>query len=126
MTAPTDLIRDPRVYRLAAVGQAADAAACIGPIPYITRCLDTVEYPQTNRWIFPVVKGASAIGLASVTRSPTLARLTAIMLTVYFTLAVSAHVRVRDFGLNAAAATSFLLFYGALAATGPADVGDTP
>ncbi|WP_336789802.1 MULTISPECIES: DoxX family protein [Gordonia] len=121
MNAPTDLLRDPRLYQLAAVGQAADAVACIGPIPYITRCLDSVEYPQTNRWIFPVVKGASAVGLASVTRSPALARLTAIMLTIYFTLAVGSHVRVRDFGLNATAATSFLLFYGALAATGPVD-----
>lgn len=38
------------------------------------------------------------------------------LLTVYFALAVGAHVRVRDFGLNAAAASTLLLTYGALAA----------
>jgi hypothetical protein len=36
------------------------------------------------------------------------------MLTVYFVLAVGAHIRVRDFGRNAAAATTLLTIYGAL------------
>jgi hypothetical protein len=44
-----------------------------------------------------------------------MARLTLIMLTIYFSLAVGAHVRVRDFGSNAAAATSLLAAYGTLA-----------
>lgn len=114
-----ELLRDPRLYVLAASGQAADAAACIGPIPYIARCLDDVGYPERNRWIFPVIKGASALGLASAPRYPGLARLTAVMLTVYFCLAVGAHVRTRDLRLNFAAAASMLAFYAALAAAGP-------
>jgi hypothetical protein len=41
------------------------------------------------------------------------------MLTVYFVLAVGAHIRVRDFGRNAAAATTLLAIYGALTVKGP-------
>lgn len=119
MVAPLDLVRDPRLYQAAAVGQTVDAAICIQPIPYVAACLDSVRFPAENRWIFPVIKGASAIGLASVYRSPALARFTAVMLTVYFALAVGMHIRARDFGLNAASATSLLTLYGALAVTGP-------
>lgn len=120
MSTPLDLLRDPRVYRLAAAGQAADAAICVPPIPYVARCLDDVEFPEENRWIFPVTKAASALGLWLAPRHPGLARLTAVMLTLYFVLAVGAHVRVRDLRLNFAAATGLLVFYGALAAAGRA------
>ncbi|AUH68349.1 hypothetical protein ACN95_15895 [Gordonia sihwensis] len=119
MNVPTDLLRDPLVYRLAAAGQSADAIICLGPIPYVARCLDDVGYPADQRWVFPVVKAASAAGLAAAPRFPMLARFTAVMLTVYFCLAVGAHVRARDLRLNFAAASSLLLFYAALAATGP-------
>ncbi|WP_440713711.1 DoxX family protein [Gordonia sp. FQ] len=115
----TSLLRDPDLYLLAAAGQAADAAACVKPIAYIGRCLDTVGVPADKRWIFPVVKTASAVGLASARVSPGLARLTAAMLTVYFCLAVGAHLRVRDLRLNFAAASSLLVFYAALTVTGP-------
>ncbi|WP_019202347.1 DoxX family protein [Tsukamurella sp. 1534] len=119
MTSVDDVIRDPRFYQLAAAGQAVDGALCVGPIPYIRRCLEDVEFPMRYRWFFPVVKGASAVGLAAAPRSPGLARLTAIMLTLYFGVAVGMHIRARDLRLNFAAATSLLLFYGLLAASGP-------
>lgn len=119
MTSVDDVIRDPRLYQLAAAGQATDAALCVPPIPYIRACLDDVGWPDGGRWFFPVVKSASAVGLAAAPRFPGLARLTAIMLTLYFSVAVGMHVRARDLRLNFAAATSLLLFYGALAATGP-------
>lgn len=106
-----------RIYTLLAAGQAADAALCAIPAPFITECLDVVEFPRDKRWIFAPVKAASAIGLASVWRFPALARFTAVMLTVYFSLAVGSHVRVRDFGRNFAAASSLLVTYGVLAAT---------
>lgn len=119
MPSVNDLVRDPRLYRAAAVGQAADAAICIQPVPYVARCLDDVGWPDGGRWFFPLVKGASALGLAAAPRWPGLARLTAVMLTLYFCVAVGLHVRARDLRLNFAAATTFLAFYGALAASGP-------
>jgi hypothetical protein len=104
----------PRVLTLLALFQAVDAAICVKPIPYVAQCLDDVGYPKQGRWVFPVVKAAGAIGLIGGTRFPGLARLTLIMLTIYFALAVGAHVRVRDFGLNAASATTLLATYGTL------------
>jgi hypothetical protein len=105
----------PRILTLLAIFQAFDAVICIKPIPYIAQCLDDVHYPQQGRWVFPIVKAAAAIGLLGGTRSPGLAKLTLIMLTIYFSLAVGAHVRARDFGANAAAATTLLATYGTLA-----------
>jgi hypothetical protein len=105
----------PRILTLLAAFQALDAVICIKPIPYVAQCLDDVRYPQRGRWIFPIVKAAAAVGLFVGIRSPWLARLTLIMLTIYFSLAVGAHIRVRDFGPNAAAATSLLVTYGTLA-----------
>ncbi|MCF8590106.1 DoxX family protein [Gordonia liuliyuniae] len=119
MSHPRELLRDPVVYQVAAAGQAADAAACIGPIPYVARCLDSVDFPAEHRWIFPVVKAASAVGLAAAPRFPGLARLTSVMLTIYFVLAVGSHVRARDIGLNFAASSSMLALYSTLAVTGP-------
>lgn len=106
----------PRLLALLAAGQAADAAICVQPIPYVAKCLDDVHYPTERRWIFPVVKGASAVGLLGGIRAPWLAKPTLVMLTVYFALAVGAHVRAKDFGVNAASATTLLTLYGALAA----------
>lgn len=123
MVSAGEVIRNPRFYELVAAGQAADAAICIQPIPYVAKCLDDVGWPEgDSRWFFPVVKAASAVGLAAAPRWPGLARLTAIMLTLYFAVAVGLHVRARDLRLNFAAATSLLVFYGALAATGPRTV----
>ncbi|MBE5460029.1 DoxX family protein [Mycobacteroides abscessus] len=104
----------PRVLALLASFQAVDAAICVQPIPYVAKCLDDVRYPQQYRWIFAPIKAASAVGLLGGIRFPWLAKLTLLMLTVYFTLAVGAHVRARDIGLNAVSASSLLATYGAL------------
>ncbi len=98
--------------------QAVDAAICVQPIPYVAKCLDDVHYPQQNRWIFAPIKAASAVGLLGGMRFPWLAKLTLIMLTIYFTLAVGAHLRVRDIGLNAFSASTLLATYGVLVAKG--------
>jgi hypothetical protein len=113
------LLTDRRTYTLLAVGQAGDAAICAVPVRTVTECLDDVGFPARHRWIFTVIKAASAVGLLSVWRYPALARLTTFMLTVYFVLAVGAHVRARDFGRNAAAATTLLAIYGAMTVKGP-------
>jgi hypothetical protein len=114
-----DALASPRTYAVLAAAQAADAVACAISMPFVTKALDDVKFPAENRWIFPVVKGASAIGLLSVTRFPALARLTTAMLTVYFALAVTFHLRARDIGLNAAAATTLMATFAAMTARGP-------
>lgn len=108
----------PRVLALLASFRAVDAAICVQPIPYVAKCLDDVRYPQQYRWIFAPIKAASAVGLLGGIRFPWLAKLTLLMLTVYFTLAVGAHVRARDIGLNAVSASSLLATYGALMVKG--------
>lgn len=113
-----DAFVSPRVLALLASFQAVDAAICVRPVPYVAKCLDDVHYPQQNRWIFAPIKAASAVGLLGGIRFPWLAKLTLVMLTIYFGLAVGAHVRTRDIGLNALSASTLLATYGALAGKG--------
>ena len=105
-----------RTLAALAAFQAVDAAICVQPIPPVAKALDAVDFPQEGRWILPVVKGASVIGLIGGIRFPWLAKLTLVMLTIYFTLAVGAHVKARDTGRNAAAASAMLVLYGGLTA----------
>ncbi|GAA1441804.1 DoxX family protein [Mycobacterium cookii] len=112
-------LRSPKTYAALAAFQAADAVACAIPIPPIAKTLDTLGVPQDIRWILPASKAASVIGLLSASRIPALARLTTAMLTVYFVLAVGAHIRVRDRVVNAIPAASFLATYAALTWKGP-------
>jgi hypothetical protein len=113
------VLTNTRTYALLAAVQAGDAVACAARLAPIEKALDDVGLPADLRPIIPVVKAASAIGLLSVFRFPALARLTTVMLTVYFVLAVGSHVRARDWGLGIVAASSFLALYGAMAAKGP-------
>ncbi|MCV7070317.1 DoxX family protein [Mycolicibacterium rufum] len=99
--------------------QAGDAVACIGPIAPVRKALDDVGLAEELRPVLPVVKAASAVGLLSVYRFPALARLTTFMLTVYFTLAVSAHVRAKDWSPGLVAASSLLALFGAMTVQGP-------
>ena len=109
----------PKTYAALAAFQAADGVACAIPLPYITKVLDQLGVPLNIRWILPVSKAASVIGLLSASRIPALARLTTLMLTVYFVLAVGAHIRVRDRIVNTIPAASFLAIYAVLTARGP-------
>jgi DoxX-like family len=86
-------LTSPKTYMALAAFQAADAAACAIPLPLITKALDQLGVPLDIRWILPVCKAASVIGLLSASRIPALARLTTAMLTVYFVLAVGAYPR---------------------------------
>jgi hypothetical protein len=104
----------PRTYAGLAAFQAVDAVACAIPIAPIEKSLDTLRVPQDIRWLLPAAKAASVIGLLSAGRVPALARLTTAMLTLYFTLAVGAHLRVRDRVVNALPAASLLATYAAL------------
>jgi DoxX-like family len=112
-------LTSPKTYAALAAFQAADGVACAIPVPYITKALDQLGVPLNIRWILPVSKAASVIGLLSASRIPALARLTTAMLTVYFGLAVGAHIRVRDRIVNIIPAASFLATYAVLTAKGP-------
>jgi hypothetical protein len=113
------VLTSPKTYAALAAFHAGDAVACAIPVPYIAKILDSVEVPTNIRWVFPVVKAAAAVGLASVYRVPALARLTTALLTVYFALAVGAHVRVRDRVANIVPAATFLATFAALTVKGP-------
>lgn len=108
-----------KTYAALAAVQVADAAACAIPVPYIAHALDTLQVPDEIRPVLPVVKAAAAIGLLSVSRFPLLARLTTALLTLYFVLAVGAHIRVHDKVVNTVPAASFLVTFAAMTVKGP-------
>jgi hypothetical protein len=112
-------LASPKTYAGLAAFQAGDAVACAIPLPPIAKALDQYGVPQNIRWVLPVVKVASATGLLSASRIPALARLTTAMLTLYFLLAVGAHLRVHDRIVNTLPAASFLVTYAALTIRGP-------
>jgi len=112
-------LNSPKTYVSLAVFQAADAAACAIPLPLITKALDELGVPLNIRWILPAAKGALVIGLLSAGRIPGLARLTTAMPTVYFLLAVGAHIRIRDRLVNTIPAVSFLATYAVLTVKRP-------
>jgi DoxX-like family len=112
-------LTSPRAYYGLAAFEAADAVASVLQMPLIRKTLDDVHLAEELRPILPVAKGAAAIGLASVRRSPALARLTTFMLTVYFVLAVAFHVRARDWSPSLLLATLFVVLYATMTVQGP-------
>jgi hypothetical protein len=112
-------LTSPKTYAALAAFQAVDAVAAAIPVPPVAKTLDTLGIPQDIRWLLLASKAASVIGLLSVSRIPALARLTTAMLTVYFVLAVGAHIRARDRVVNALPAATFLAIYAALTLKGP-------
>ena len=113
------VLTSPKTYLALAAFQAGDAVACAIPLPPIAKTLDDLGVPASVRPVLPVVKAAAAIGLLSVTWFPALARLTTAMLTLYFVLAVGAHVRARDKVVNALPAASFLATFAVMTVKGP-------
>lgn len=113
------VLTSPKTYTGLAAFQAIDAVACAAQVPPIKESLDSVGCPQSVRRVLPLVKGAAAVGLLSVKWFPGLARLTTTMLTLYFVLAVGAHLRVRDKAVNALPAAALLTTFAAMAVKGP-------
>jgi len=107
------------MYAALAAFQAGDAVACAIPVTPIAKTLDNLGVPPNIRWLLPASKAASVLGLLSASRIPALARLTTAMLTLYFVLAVGAHLRAHDRIVNAVPAASFLTIYAVLTAKGP-------
>ena len=113
------VLTSPKTYAALAVFNAVDAVACGVQVAPIKKPLDNLGVPDDIRPVLPVVKAAAAVGLLSVTRFPALARLTTAMLTLYFVLAVGAHIRARDNVVNSLPAASFLATFAAMTAKGP-------
>ncbi len=113
------VLGSPKTYAGLAAFHAVDAVGCAVQFAPIKKVLDDLDIPEDIRPVFPVVKGAAAIGLASVTRFPALARLTTAMLTLYFILAVGAHVRAKDKILNTIPAATFLTTFALMTVKGP-------
>jgi hypothetical protein len=113
------VLTSPKTYVGLAAFHAVDAVGCAVQLAPIKKILDDLGIPEEIRPVFPVVKAAAAVGLASVTRFPGLARLTTAMLTLYFVLAVGAHIRVRDKVVNSLPAVIFLVLVAAMTAKGP-------
>ena len=112
-------LTSPKTYAALAVFHAVDAVACAIPVAPIAKTLDNLGVPQNVRPVMPVVKAAAAIGLLSVRWFPGLARLTTAMLTLYFVLAVGAHIRARDKVVNTLPAASFLATFAVMTVNGP-------
>jgi hypothetical protein len=112
-------LTSPKTYAALGVFHAVDAVACGVQVAPIKKVLDDVGVPDEIRPVLPVVKAAAAVGLLSVTRFPGLARLTTAMLTLYFALAVGAHIRARDKIVNALPAATFLATFAAMTVQGP-------
>lgn len=113
------LLTSPKTYTALALFQAGDAVACAVPLAPIEKALNDVHFPLEYRWILVGSKAASVVGLLAVNRNPALARLTTAMLALYFTIAVSAHVRAHDKVQNMAPAVLFLTLFSAMTAVGP-------
>ncbi|OBG91994.1 hypothetical protein A5697_08440 [Mycobacterium sp. E3251] len=113
------LFTSPKTYVALGAFHAVDAVLCGVQVAPIRKVLDDVGLPENVRPVLPAVKGAAAVGLLSVTRFPVLARVTTLMLTVYFVLALGAHIRVRDKVVNALPAAMFLATFAVMTAKGP-------
>ncbi|MFU9039043.1 MULTISPECIES: DoxX family protein [Streptomyces] len=84
---------------LAAV-QLGDAALCLKPVEFVRACLEDVGFPHRYWRLLPVLKTASAAALIVGIWFLPLAVLTTASLVVYFLVAISLHVRAKDYGRN--------------------------
>ena len=113
------VVTSQKTYLGLAAFHAVDAVACAAQVAPVREILDRVGVPEGVRPVFPAIKAAAAVGLLSVRWFPALARLTTAMLTLYFIVAIGAHVRARDTAANAVPAAAFLALFAAMTAAGP-------
>ena len=87
-------------WPLAAVAaiQLVDAGLSWRPVPFVAACLRDVHYPDRWWWLLSPVKITAAAGLIIGIWVEPLALLTSACLVAYFLIAISVHIRARDFG----------------------------
>ena len=95
------LLPDPiwPVIVLAAISL-VDGSICIKPVPCVAQCFIDVHWPKKYWWMMPPIKFAAALGLIAGIWIPGLGLLTTVCLIAYFVVAISMHLRARDFGRN--------------------------
>jgi len=77
-----------------------DGLLCIKPVPFIAQCFEDVRWPRKYWWMAAPIKFAATAGLLLGIWIPGLAALTTACLVLYFVVAISMHIRARDFGRN--------------------------
>jgi hypothetical protein len=85
---------------LLALIQVVDGVLCLGPVRFIAQCFEDVHFPREYWWVTPPLKFAAAAGLLAGIWIPYLGAITCAALVLYFLVAISMHVRARDFGRN--------------------------
>lgn len=80
--------------------QVADAAMSWKPLDFIRQCLVDVGFPRRYWRILTPLKLAAAAGLIVGIWVWPLAVLTCVALVCYFVVAITMHLRARDFGRN--------------------------
>jgi hypothetical protein len=95
------LIPDPAwpVVVLAAI-QLVDGVLSIGPVEFVGKCFRDVNFPERWWWTVPIVKFAATAGLVAGLWLPGLGLVTSLALIPYFVVAITMHIRARDFGRN--------------------------
>ena len=77
-----------------------DAVLCIKPVAFVAQCWDDVHWPRRYWRLMAPVKFAAVLGLVVGVWVPYLGAVTAAALVLYFVVAISMHIRARDFGRN--------------------------
>ncbi|MFC4554985.1 DoxX family protein [Georgenia faecalis] len=80
--------------------QVVDGILCLRPVAFIARCFEDVHFPRRYWWVMAPLKFAAAAGLIAGIWIPYLGVITCLALVLYFLLAISGHLRARDFGRN--------------------------
>ena len=90
------VVQPKRVLWGLIAAQLGDAAFNAIPNQWLRDDLDHLGIPQDLRFVFPVIKSASAVGLVAGLRWRPLGRLTALALVGYFLAAMGFHARAKD------------------------------
>ncbi len=77
-----------------------DALLCLKPVKFIADCFTDVHLPRRFWRFMAPIKFAAAAGLVAGIWIPVLGFVTTACLVLYFIVAISFHIRARDFGRN--------------------------
>ncbi|MFY1686685.1 DoxX family protein [Plantactinospora sp. WMMB782] len=81
-----------------ALVQIVDALFCVRPVAFVRRCLTNVGFPRRYWRLLTPLKLAAAAGLLLGIVVPYLGLVTSAALVGYFGVAITMHIRRRDFG----------------------------
>lgn len=83
-----------------AVISVGDGILCLKPVAFIAQCFEDVHLPRRRWRLMPLIKFAAGAGLIAGIWIPGLGIVTTACLVLYFVVAISMHIRARDFGRN--------------------------